>query len=77
MEQLGISLLGAAVLAVIGGGWVEIRSLRASRHDHGNRLTALTATVEHVRGDVSDLKHDVRVIRDGLIRAEIIEPEGL
>lgn len=77
MQELAIVLLGSAVLAVIGGGWLEIRSLRASRHDHAQRLTALTGTVETVQADVTELKHDVRVVRDGLIRARVIEPESL
>lgn len=64
-------------LSGFGVTWWEIRSLRSSRHDHENKLTALTITVEAVQRDVTEVRGDVRVIRDGLIAAQIIKPEEL
>lgn len=66
--------VGGPALALL---WWEVRRLRDSRHDHASKLTALGVTVEAVQRDVTEVRGDVRVIRDGLIAKRIIEPEGL
>lgn len=66
----------AAVLAVPGAVWWEIRGLRRARHDHSNQLTALSLGQQQMQRDVDGLKEDMRQVRDGLIRAGIIYNGG-
>lgn len=64
MENLAEIVAGLASLGVGGlAVWVnvlrdEVKSLRRSRHDHGNAITGLQARI-------MDLERDVMRLRDG------------
>lgn len=70
----------AALVAIVGGPWAvtwrEIVKLRSGRHDTSTALAGLKVNMENVQADVTQVKDDVRQVRDALLGAGVIKAKG-